>query len=94
METTKKDLEQAHKEIAELKSKLTRTTEEKENIQTRLDETEQINDHLIKQYISKNETYSTDDEETDTAPKHPKIMLICDSNRKNITRHLDTTIAD
>ena len=90
METTKKDLEQAHKEIAELKSKLTRITEEKEEIQTRLDKTEQINDHLIKQYISKNETYSTDDEETDTAPKCPKIMLICDSNRKKTSPDTST----
>ena len=44
--------------------------------------------------MSKDESQSTEDDETNTTPKRPKIMIICDYNRKNISRHLDTTVAD
>ena len=94
LEATKKDLDQANKEITDLKTELAKTKEEKDDIQTRLDETEQINDHLLKQYMSKDESQSTEDGETNTTPKRSKIMIISDSNRKNISRHLDTTVAD
>ena len=93
-EATKKDLDQANKEITDLKTELAKTKEEKDDIQTRLDETEQINDHLLKQYMSKDESQSTEDDETNTTPNRPKIMIISDSNRKNISRHLDTTAVD
>ena len=44
--------------------------------------------------MSKDESQSTEDGETNTTPKRPKIMIISDSNRKKISRHLDTTAAD
>ena len=94
LEATKKDLDQANKEITDLKTELAKTKEEKDDIQTRLAETEQINDHLLKQYMSKDESQSSEDSETNTTPQRPKIMIIADSNRKNISRHLDITAAD
>ena len=93
-EATKKDLDQANKEITDLKTELAKTKEEKDDIQTRLDETEQINDHLLKQYMSKDESQSTEDGEINKTPKRPQIMIIPDSNRKSISRRLDTTAAD
>ena len=66
------------------------------DLQTLLDETEQINDHLLREHMNKQEPKPSTSHENLPRPKPNKTkkMLIADSNRKYISPHLDTEESD
>ena len=84
------------KTIQELNDKLEETREIAKDLQTLLDETEQINDHLLKEHMNKQEPKPSTNQENLPRPKpnQTKKILIADSNRKYISPHLDTEESD
>ena len=66
------------------------------DLQTLLEETEPINDHLLREHMHKQEPRPSSSQENQPKIKQTrtKKVLIADSNRKYISPHLDTEKSD